>query len=255
MKVLKLCVFGLVIGVLYSLFQGCGGGGGGGIAVSVFPGTTTVDANAGQDFSSTVTGASNTNVNWSVQEAGGGTISASGVYSAPAAAGTYHVVATSASDGTTKGTAAVTVTPGAANLAITGIAGSWSGHWIDNTFGTSGNATLVITVDQVAHTVKVVLHMDGPVLGGAFGADETFNGTYDANGVTILNQPSSAFGNVSLSGNSSGSLTAISTNVPNPVFKRLDYTATVTAATINGNFTVTFATGATAVGTVNFTKP
>ena len=30
---------------------------------------------------------------WSVQEAGGGTVSSSGVYTAPASAGEYHVIA------------------------------------------------------------------------------------------------------------------------------------------------------------------
>ncbi len=50
-------------------------------------------------------------VTWSVREgAPGGSIAATGLYTAPAAAGTFHVVATSAADPSVTGTAAVTVT-------------------------------------------------------------------------------------------------------------------------------------------------
>jgi chitinase len=48
---------------------------------------------------------------WSVQEASGGTIDPTGLYTAPAAAGTYHVVATSVADSTKSGISVVTVTP------------------------------------------------------------------------------------------------------------------------------------------------
>jgi hypothetical protein len=48
-------------------------------------------------------------VTWSVLEAGGGTISPSGVYVAPTAVGTYHVVATSVADPSASDTAAVSV--------------------------------------------------------------------------------------------------------------------------------------------------
>lgn len=52
-------------------------------------------------------------VTWTVQEAGGGSITAAGLYTAPGAAGTYHVVATSVG---VSGTATVTV---ASSVAIT----------------------------------------------------------------------------------------------------------------------------------------
>jgi parallel beta-helix repeat protein len=47
---------------------------------------------------------------WAVQEPGGGTIDANGVYTAPAGQGTYHVVATSTADPTKSDQATVTVT-------------------------------------------------------------------------------------------------------------------------------------------------
>ncbi len=48
-------------------------------------------------------------VTWSVQEATGGTVDATGLYHAPAIPGTYHVVATSIADATQSATVAVTV--------------------------------------------------------------------------------------------------------------------------------------------------
>jgi hypothetical protein len=62
-----------------------------------------------QDYTCKVTGSSNRACSWSVAEAGGGKISATGVYAAPAVAGTFHVVATSVADPTASAAATVTV--------------------------------------------------------------------------------------------------------------------------------------------------
>lgn len=81
------------------------------VTVTVAPATATVAAGATRTFTATVTGATNTAVTWSVQEASGcGTITSGGVYTAPGAAATCHVAARSQADGTTTGTATVTVT-------------------------------------------------------------------------------------------------------------------------------------------------
>ncbi len=56
---------------------------------------------------------------WSVQEgAAGGTVSTTGVYTAPANAGTYHVVATSQADTTKIATVAVTVSDRILSVAV-----------------------------------------------------------------------------------------------------------------------------------------
>jgi len=71
------------------------------IAVSVSPQAISVSPNGTASFTAAVTGTSvgqSTAVTWSVQEAGGGTVSTAGVYTAPASTGTYHVVATSVAD-------------------------------------------------------------------------------------------------------------------------------------------------------------
>jgi hypothetical protein len=80
------------------------------VAVTVSPASGNVDACQTLTFTATVTGTTNRAVTWAVQEAGGGTIgAASGVYTAPDTAGTYHVVATSAADPTQRATASAVV--------------------------------------------------------------------------------------------------------------------------------------------------
>ena len=87
-------------------------------AVSVSPAVAVVPVGGNQTFAATVVGPANTAVTWSVQEgAFGGTVTSGGVYTAPSAHGTFHVVATSAYDPTRTATATVTVASG--NLGVT----------------------------------------------------------------------------------------------------------------------------------------
>ncbi len=83
------------------------------VAVSVSPTSANVVIGATRQFTSTVTGSANTNVTWSVS-AGGGSITAGGLYTAPATvpAGAVTVNATSVADPTKTATATVTVQPG-----------------------------------------------------------------------------------------------------------------------------------------------
>ncbi len=75
--------------------------------VAVTPSTVGVPAGQTQQFSATIGGTPSTAVSWSVLEADGGTITAGGLYTAPAVAGTYHVVAASTADPTRTGSALV----------------------------------------------------------------------------------------------------------------------------------------------------
>jgi hypothetical protein len=78
--------------------------------VVVTPGTVTVAPGATQLFTAEVAATGDTNVTWSIKEGpSGGTIAADGSYTAPAATGTYRVVATSVADPTLTGIAIVTV--------------------------------------------------------------------------------------------------------------------------------------------------
>jgi hypothetical protein len=79
------------------------------IVVTVAPEVAAVDPGKTQPFVATVSGIANQAVVWSVREPGGGAVTATGIYTAPAASGTYHVVATSQVDRTSQATATVYV--------------------------------------------------------------------------------------------------------------------------------------------------
>jgi hypothetical protein len=82
------------------------------VYVSVTPLSAPLDQGATQQFNGSVTGSGNTNLTWSIFEGStGGTVDASGLYTAPNHAGTYHVVATSQADTSKQAIATVTVAP------------------------------------------------------------------------------------------------------------------------------------------------
>lgn len=76
------------------------------VSVVISPTSASILTNGSQQFDATVSGSSNTAVTWS---ATGGSVSSSGLYTAPSTAGTYTVKATSAADSTESASATVTV--------------------------------------------------------------------------------------------------------------------------------------------------
>jgi len=91
------------------------------VAVAISPATVTLAETTQQQFTGTVTNGCGNGVTWTVKEgATGGEISTTGLYTAPATAGTFHVVVTSVADPTQSATATVTVTAAAGkNLSVT----------------------------------------------------------------------------------------------------------------------------------------
>jgi hypothetical protein len=84
------------------------GAGNGSDDVGVAPPRASVGPNESVQFTAVAAGGVG-QVVWSVVEAGGGTVTATGAYTAPATAGTYTVMARSAIDASRAGTATVTV--------------------------------------------------------------------------------------------------------------------------------------------------
>jgi hypothetical protein len=81
------------------------------VGIQITPGTSSLTVGQAQAFSATVINTSRKEVTWSVQEgSAGGTISASGVYTAPMKAGSYHIIAQSVADSTKMATATITAT-------------------------------------------------------------------------------------------------------------------------------------------------
>ena len=68
------------------------------VAIGVLPSSARVHPGRTQSFHAMVTGTLDQAIAWSVQEKGGGDVSALGLYRAPARTGAYHVVATSVMD-------------------------------------------------------------------------------------------------------------------------------------------------------------
>src|SRR5260370_3438986 len=84
------------------------------VQVVVLPHTADVFTSASASLTSIVTGANDTTVTWTVREgSAGGSVTSGGLYSAPAAPGSFQVVATSNADSTKSDNATVTFkTPG-----------------------------------------------------------------------------------------------------------------------------------------------
>jgi len=96
------------------------------VAINISPTSANVPTGATQQFTATVTGSANTAVTWQVNNITGGnatvgTISSSGLYTAPASvpAGGVSVKAISQADTTKSASASVTVTPPAVPVVIT----------------------------------------------------------------------------------------------------------------------------------------
>ncbi|WP_248354413.1 hypothetical protein [Anaeromyxobacter oryzae] len=146
------------------------------VAIAVTPRTATVAASGSLAFTAAVSGTSNTAVAWSLQEASGcGTISPTGQYTAPAAAATCHVVATSAADTTKRDVATVTVTAPAPAVAVSVSPASGS---------TNACQTLRFTAAVANATdTSVTWSVQEGTTGGAVAADGTYTapsagGTY-----------------------------------------------------------------------------
>ncbi|HEX4384643.1 MAG TPA: hypothetical protein VH083_16895, partial [Myxococcales bacterium] len=79
------------------------------VGVSISPASISLLAGGPKTFTCTVSGTINTGCTFSVTEAGGGSLAAGGVYTAPIVGGLYHVVAQATADTTKTAAAAITV--------------------------------------------------------------------------------------------------------------------------------------------------
>ena len=106
--------------------------------ITISPTSATVPEGAGQTFTAVVS--SGGGVDWSVQEAAGGTITSSGIYTAPQIAGTFHVIATNVVNSSQTATATVTVVGNRAFSVVYSFTAPSNGYFFQN--GASPNTLL-----------------------------------------------------------------------------------------------------------------
>ena len=225
------------------------------------PLSATMAAGATQQFTATVTGTSNTAVTWSVDGVNGGnstvgTVSASGLYTSPAAVGNHTVTATCVVNATKSASAQVTVqgaaavSPSSVQLAegatqqftatFQGVSNSGATWAVDGTNG--GNAT-VGTVSAVglytapsqpgSHTITATSSVDAMLSASA---------TITVDGLTITPAASTLLPSATLQ------FTAVSQGSSSSVSWSVDGiaggSAQVGTISQNGLYTAPFATGA-----------
>ncbi len=163
----------LVLLVLVLQVTGCGGGGGNPveipipIGISISPPMANLIQGGTQSFIATVSGTSNSAVNWAVQEgAAGGSITSMGAYTAPNRSGTFHVIATSQADTTRSATAPVNIAAVAIFLNQTAV-----------TIDVGNQFTFVANVTGTVNTAVSWAIQEGPS-----GGSITSSGLYTAPG-------------------------------------------------------------------------
>jgi len=123
------------------------------IVVTVSPASATASSGATVQFTSSVSGTTNTAVTWSIdQGSSGGSINSSGLYTAPAvtSSASFTIRATSQADPTKSGTATVTVNPAVSVTVSPATATVASGGTVQFTASVSGTTNTAVTwsIDQ-----------------------------------------------------------------------------------------------------------
>jgi len=139
--------------------------------VSVSPAATSVDQGATIQFFASVIGSGNQAVNWSIQEgSAGGSISQTGLYTAPQSAMDVHIVATSVSDPNKSASALVTVN--AVSVSMVSSAGVPRGRQHQFAAAVAGTVLKDLTWTVEEGTAGGIITSDGvytaPTNGGPF---------------------------------------------------------------------------------------
>lgn len=126
---------------------------------------------------------------------------------------------------------------------------SYSGTWTNTTFGSTGGASLGLSVDMSAKLVVINISLTGNVFGSGSSTPTTLTGTYSLTGFTATGN-SSLFGSVTLTLTSDGSWTFTANSVPSSSVSKFSVTGTARPDKITGSYTVTLSGGGTAIGTI-----
>ncbi|MBK7052409.1 MAG: M6 family metalloprotease domain-containing protein [Rhodoferax sp.] len=136
------------------------------VTVTVSPSSANINTGTTKQFSASVTGTTNTAVTWSTT---GGTVSSSGLYTAPATAGTYTVRATSVANTSKFATATVVVSKVTTTYALSVNNGNGDGSY------PAGNAVTITADTPSAGKVfdRWVVNSGNPVITNAAASTTT----------------------------------------------------------------------------------
>jgi hypothetical protein len=177
--------------------------------IMIFPTAAGAPLHGRIDFIATVVGTSAQGVTWRVEEADGGTVSDSGVYTAPGIPGTYHVTAISTSDPSKRVTAPVTVRnvgyltlvetgPGTLRLHAVGVT-DITGIDIRISYGSTRLTSPAVTKGELAGgavmladtmtepgVIRIAMVTTEPISGSGTLADISFASGYESGGAVLL---------------------------------------------------------------------
>ena len=221
------------------------------VAIGVSPATASVQVGQPQAFTATVTGTANTAVTWSVVEAGGGSVSNAGLYTAPAIAGTFHVRATSVADSTKSAQATVTVT------AAPVVAVAVSPATISLQTGQQQAFTATVTGTCNPAVIWTVVEAGGGSVSGAGQyTAPAIAGTFHVRATSVADSTKSAQATVTVISAPVVAVAVSPTTVSLQTGQQQAFTATVTGTSILAvTWTVVEAGGGSVDGTGTYTAP
>ncbi|MGA2001513.1 MAG: hypothetical protein ABSG52_16110, partial [Terriglobales bacterium] len=212
------------------------------VGVGVSPTTAALTTGGTQQFSATVSGTTNTAVTWS---ASGGTISSTGLYTAPSTAGTYAITATSAADPTKSASATVSVSaPATVSVSVAPTS---------TTTTTNGTAQFSATVSGTTNTAVTWSATGGSISStGLYTAPNTA-GTYTVKAVSAADTTKTASGSVTVNAPVTVVISVAPTSATISTGGTQQFTATVSGTT---NTAVTWsATGGSVSSAGLYTAP
>ena len=157
------------------------------------------------------------------------------------------------------GTATITATIGGVdgsemvtvNINVASLIGTYTGAWVDNTFGTTGAASLVIALDQQTNVFTVMSDLDGLVYGIQNYPEETWTANY-VPASTVFTENSATFGTLTLTINGDGTVNAEGLGAGG--FTKVTWTGTIDQNMINLTWMLFSGATPTVFGTHILTK-
>ena len=161
--------------------------------------------------------------------------------------GAFSAFALLLKDGALSSTAVVRGSSG--KIALNDFNRSYSGTWTNSTFGSTGGATILLSIDSVTQLVVINLSLSGNVFGSSSPSPAALYGTFKLSGFTATGN-SSLFGPMTMTLDPDGNWTFTANNVPGGNIASFKITGKAYPEKIAGDYVVTFVGGGSATGTV-----